>query len=135
MGALSYIATRSLAPGHIELEEYSLEIGLTDATRSRDVRKTVHRAANGNTETVYEGAETTWALEFEPTAGADLLQLIEFLDSTASGETFTVWIYGTEAAPISARRSDSGYSPQAFIRTAIKDREPYVMRITVVEYA
>lgn len=133
MGAVLYTATRSLAP-HSVGGLTALDVEIMDATRSRDVRKSTHRASNGNTETVYEGADTRWSIEFAPVAGADLLRMIEFLDSTASGETFKVWLYGTEAAPISCRRIDNGYSMQAFIRTAIKDGDPYVMRISVIEY-
>lgn len=131
MGAVRYISMRSTV--HADGAVVALEVDLQDAVRFREVRKDVHRASNGDPETLYHGADTRWELEFEPAAGDAYALLQEFLRSTSSGEVFDVWIYGTEAKPISVRRMDSGYTPTLLIPTGVKRIEPYVCRITVIE--
>lgn len=131
MGAILYTSRRSTRYADGAL--VALDIDFQDAIRFRDVRKNVIRASNGDPETIYEGADTRWELEFEPVAGDVYGRLDDFLRATAGGEAFQVWIYGTEASPITVKRKDQGYKPQPLLRTGGKQADPFVARITVIE--
>lgn len=129
MGLVQFTARRSMLASRVAGELVTLEVGLTDAIRRRDVRKFPHRASAGGMETLYEGADTVWDLEFQPAQGDLYARLREFADSTASGEPFSVWVYGTEGAPVVLKRIDSGYSPVPFMASD----DHLVLRITGVE--
>lgn len=133
MGLASFIAVASVLPVHEDGQEVVLEVDFQDAKRRRDVRKHSHRASAGPIETLYEGADTLWDIDLAPVFGDQLARVREFLDSTARGQTFRLWIYGTEAAPITVKRFDKGYSSQPFSRTGDMSRDHYTMRITVIE--
>jgi hypothetical protein len=112
-----YTCKRSALPDHIIDQQYMIEIGTTAGAgpASRVVDKTEVRARGGATETLYHKADREWTLTFEPVNGDKLNQLIEFLDSTESGEPFDMRLYGTEASFIAVKRSDEGYDPQLFM--------------------
>lgn len=133
MGLVTFTARASLMPEHEVGQVVSLQVDFQDAKRRRVVRKYTHRASAGPMETLYEGADTIWELELEPVAGDKFARVKEFLDSTARGGTFKLWIYGTEAAPITVRRTDKGYNPQPFQRVGNLSRDLYTQRITVIE--
>ena len=131
MGLVSFIARRSMLPGRQSGDQVAFSVDLTDLVRRRSVRKYPHRSSDGRMETLYEGADTIWEMEFEPASGILLARLREFADSTASGEVFRVWPYGTEPAPLVLRRAGQGYTPTVFIERAIS--EPRVLRISGLE--
>ncbi len=133
MGMVTFTARASLMPEHQDGQAVSFEVDFQDAKRRRDVRKYPHRAISGPLETLYEGADTLWDLDLAPTFGDQQARVKEFLDSTARGGTFRIWIYGTEAAPITVRRADKGYTSQPFSRTGTLSRDYYTQRITVIE--
>lgn len=116
MADFRYTAKRSLLLDHIVNLQYMIEIGVTSEQRSRRVEKTDVRAKGGVTETLYHRADKEWSITFEPVNGDRLNQLIEFLDSTESGESFEMRLYGTEATFTAVKRSDEGYSLQEFMR-------------------
>lgn len=121
MGTVTYIAKRSLLPTHSINDTYSLDIGLVEAVKTRRVEKSQPRSKGGNIETLYHRADVEWSLTFAPVRGYELAQLLEFLDSTESGDVFTVDIYGTAAAPIAMKRTDEGYTLQPFMRVGSED--------------
>jgi hypothetical protein len=133
MGMVSFTVRASLMPEHADGQEVSLEIDFQEAKRRRDVRKYPHRASAGQLETLYEGADTLWDLDLAPVFGDQFARVKEFLDSTARGQTFRVWIYGSEAAPVTVKRFDKGYSPQPFSRTGNTSKDHFTQRITVIE--
>jgi hypothetical protein len=57
-------------------------------------------------------------------------QLLEFLDSTESGESFDMRLYGTEAAFTTVKRSDDGYTLQEFMRVGSERNDWFQISIT-----
>lgn len=102
---------------HIVNQQYMIEIGTTNGAGppSRRVDKTDVRAVSGATETLYNRADREWTLTFEPVNGDRLNQLLEFLDSTESGEPFDMRLYGTESSYTTVKRIDEGYDQQPFM--------------------
>jgi hypothetical protein len=133
MGLLQFNALRRLMPGRTSGEVVSLEVGFTDESRGREVRKHVHRSVSGLSETIYVSADTKWSLEFEPVTGDALARLQEFLASTAGGETFYAWPYGTEEEPLSLRRADTGYQPSRFAELGDAGLDPVTIRVEAIE--
>lgn len=113
MGKITFNAKRSLLSGHSIGQLITLEIDFTEAVRSRAVRKNVHRASGGATETIYTGADTQWSFTIGPFETARKLEVAEFMDSTAEGEMFRVWPYGEEDSPdlvLDILRTSDGYT-------------------------
>jgi len=111
---IEYTARRSLIDGHVAGNLYVIEIGTTDVLKSRQARKTAQRSLSGSTETFYFGADDEWSITFEPVRGARRLALLEFLDSTESGEWFTADLTGAESIT-QVRRTDAGYTEGSFM--------------------
>ena len=132
MGLVVFTALRSLLPAHAEGDEVTLNVDLQDAIRGRLVRRDTPRASDGNPETLYHGADTKWELEIAPVSGTTYAMIKEFLDSTAGGELFRIWAYGTEAAPISCYRM-GGYAPKVFQRTGQKGADSFAVRFSATE--
>lgn len=129
-----YTAARSLAPSHVAGTQYLLNIEGVDAIRNRTVDKTVLRSKGGAIETLRNRADNEWTLTFAPVNGLDVAKLIEFLDSTEGGEKFQLFIYGTESAAKSLRRTDSGYQLSAFMRVGSEAGDYFqASAITAVE--
>jgi hypothetical protein len=120
-----------LLADHIVDLQYMIEIGVTDEQLSRVVDKTDVRAKGGATETLYHHADKEWSITFEPVSGDRLNQLMEFLDSTESGESFEMRLYGTESAFTTVKRSDSGYSRQSFMRQGSERTDMFQFAISV----
>jgi len=133
MGIVVFTARRSFMPEHADGQEVALEVDFQDAIRRPDVHKYTHRASDGKMETLFERLDILWELELAPVSGDRDARVREFLDSTASGEAFQIWIYGNEAAPITVKRKDSGYGKQPFTRTDRAETDSFVMRMTVLE--
>lgn len=131
MATFLYTAKRSLQPGNIVNAQYQLEIHTTTSSRRRQVEKSEVRARGGATETLYHRADREWSIAFEPVSGARLDALIEFLDSTESGETFQMQIYSTQSSFVSVMRSDDGYELEEFMPVGSERRDLYQTRITV----
>lgn len=131
MADFTYTCKRSNLADHIIDQQYTIEIELTTEQRSRRVDKTEVRARGGATETLYHKADREWTITFQPVNGDLLDQLIEFLDSTESGEPFEMRLYGTEAEFITVKRSDDGYSLQEFMRVGSERRDWFTAQISV----
>lgn len=131
MTTLIFTLKRSLLPGHIVDQQHELEIDATAAQLNRRVDKTEVRAKGGATETLYHRADREWSVTFEPVSGSRLDELIEFLDSTESGEPFSMQLYGTESAMTAVMRSDDGYSLQEFMRVGSERGDYFQASITV----
>ena len=131
MSTFIYTAKRSLIPGHIADQTYTLDIEATSAPKNRTVDKSEVRAKGGVTETLYHSADTEWSITFEPVSGAKLDALTEFLHSTESGESFQMQIYNTSSSFVSAMRSDDGYALQEFMLVGAETRDLFQTSISV----
>lgn len=130
---ITYTARRSLIAGHIAGNTYALAIGTTSVERSRKARKSSQRSLSGVTETFYFGADAEWSVTFEPVRGAQRDALAEFLDSTESGEPFSVDVLGlAPLPPISVRRTDEGYQESVFMPVGSFSTDWLQMSITIV---
>lgn len=106
-----FTARRSVLAEHVIGEEVTLEtLIMEDTEQSTNDEKTVVRSTGGAMETLFERQDKRWSIVFPPVRGAEKDRLQEFLDSTAGGEEFRAYLYGTEAAPLSLKRTDTGYS-------------------------
>jgi hypothetical protein len=114
VGAVSYTARARVVVGHSANETYYLEVDFQDAVPRRSQEKSVLRASNGRSETLYHRADTVWKFTLAPANGDQLSRILEFVASTAYGDTFLAWPYGTEAVPLSLRRKDDGYTIERF---------------------
>lgn len=115
MALATYTARRSLAPGHVVDDEYSLRLSLTPSSeRSVEDLKNSQHSLNGTTETQFFGQVENWTIQLAPADLAQAELIREFLDSTADGQTFTFDPYGheglTSAWSVSVVRDDQGYS-------------------------
>jgi len=137
MGKVAYTVKRSPVFGHDLDDAVELDIEFRDAIRSRAVRKEVHRASGGITETIYYGADTSWELVFGPFNTEQMNGAVkEFLDSTAEGEEFRAWIYDEDDSPgtyLDLRRTNTGYT-FARIRTAsLRVNDEHTVSFTAIE--
>lgn len=129
-----YTAKRSFYPGHVLDQTYQLEIALMEDTQSeRKVEKDVVRSKGGAMETLYHRADEEWTISFEPVNGEKRRLLKEFLDSTESGESFQAYIYGTEAEPITLKRTDSGHKFSPYKRLGSEALDYFQASITAIE--
>lgn len=131
MADFRYTAKRSTLADHIVNQQYLIEIGVTTEQRSRRVDKTEVRARGGATETLYHKADREWSITFEPVNGDRLNQLIEFLNSTESGESFEMRLYGSEASFTAVKRIDEGYDLQEFMRVGSERADWFQASISV----
>jgi len=131
MTTFVFTLKRSLLPGSIADQQHELEIGATNAVRARHVEKTEKRARGGATETLYHRADVEWAVTFEPVNGVRLDELIEFLDSTESGEPFAMQLYGTESTMTSVMRTDNGYQLSPFMAVGGERTDYFQTQISV----
>lgn len=109
---VTYIARRSLIAGHIVSDEYVLTIDTQAISRARKVERVTQRALGGATETLYFRADKTWRVVFAPVRGATRDALQEFLDSTESGDTFSMSLFGDVLPDVAVIREDDGYAWQ-----------------------
>lgn len=131
MATFVFTLKRSLLVGHIADTQHQLDIGITAAPRARRVEKSEVRAKGGATETLYHRADREWSITFEPVNGFRLEELIEFLDSTESGESFLMQLYGTEPALTEVKRADDGYQLQEFMMTGAERTDYFTTTISV----
>lgn len=136
MGMVRFTVKRNPLPSHDVDDVVDLDIDFREAVRSRTVRKNVHRASGGPTETLYHGADTSWALQLGPFLTADKSAVREFLDSTAEGETFRVWIYDEDESPgtyLDLARTNNGYSFNRIRIARLRDDDMNTVEFQAIE--
>lgn len=131
MATFIYTAKRSLRPGSIVNLTYQLDIHTVASPKRRQVDKSEVRAKGGATETLYHHADSEWSITFEPVSGQRLDALIEFLDSTESGESFQMQIYSSQSSFTAVMRSDDGYELEEFMPIGQERRDLFQTRMTV----
>ena len=96
MARFVYIAKRDITAGHSANAQYTIDDDLSDATPSYSERKQENQSVGGATHTIYESRTKEWQVKTAAAKGdADNGSWLEFLGSTAAGETFTFDPYGT----------------------------------------
>lgn len=131
MTTFVFTLKRSLLPGNIVDQQHELEIGATTAVRGRQVERNDVRAKGGATESLYHRADVEWSITFEPVNGHRLDELMEFLDSTESGEPFAMQLYGTESTMTTVKRADKGYQLSRFLDVGGERTDYFQAQITV----
>ncbi|MAI34086.1 MAG: hypothetical protein CMM07_20760 [Rhodopirellula sp.] len=109
MATITFIARRSLIAGHIEGEQVVFELPLSRASANRSPRRFFEEAKSlsGRRMTRLMHREDRRSLQTPPFRDESLrAQIVEFLDSVAAGEVWTLDLYGTPSSPD---------LPQAFI--------------------
>lgn len=100
MATITFTAKRSLISGHSVGDQITFEIPLRSADRSprRNTREAKSLSGRVMTRLMYR--ENQRSFQTPPFRNASLKdQIIEFLDSVAGGETWTLDVYGTAQAP------------------------------------
>jgi hypothetical protein len=133
MTTIIYTALRNLTGITAINSLATLEVGISDYSRSRAVVKDVQRAKGGTRETLYHRTDITHQITFQPVNGFLATQMLEFLSSTESGEQFTLYIYGNESLPLTVVREDDGHSDVMFMGVGNKDQDYFQASITVME--
>jgi hypothetical protein len=133
MTAIIYTAKRELTGLNAVDSSVLMEIGISDLSSSRAVIKDVQRAKGGARETLYHRTDETHAITFQPVNGQLRNQLREFLASTESGETFQIYLYGTESTPIQVVREDDGHTDSMFMAVGTSEKDYVQASITVME--
>lgn len=109
----TYVATESIAPGHVLNAEYTLRFGVQSADIANEILKREQRSLSGVKETLHFGRIRRWTIVLEPVPAELLPYYEEFFDSTADGQQFLIDPYGSEFAPLqlmNVDREDTGYS-------------------------
>lgn len=112
MTAVTYIAKRSLIPGHSANTSYSMNLPVVSLPISRNVSNERQEAIDGTRETIRFYACEIWDITLAVMYGTAAAQVKEFLDSVEDGETFTFDPYGsanTPVNPMSAEIDSKGY--------------------------
>jgi hypothetical protein len=98
---VTYIATRSLIPGHTLGTPYSLEVCLVSADPTIEGRRVDQVALSGRRESLFwhkrDGFAITIGHFSEVSSENDAV--LEFLDSTMGGESFTFDMWGVTGDP------------------------------------
>lgn len=130
---ITYTAQRSLIPGHVAGTQYTLSIATTTRLSSRRVERTQQKSLSGRIETLWYYGERSWSVVFEPVNGTRVDALREFLDSTESGELFTMTLNGESKPAVNVKRSDDGYSLTMFMELGNLSTDYLQTGIEVVE--
>lgn len=133
MGSFVYTATDELVAGHDVGDSIVLEVGVTDAVRSRAVEKSVQRSAGGAMEVLKHRADVTWGVTLEPVWGSQLRLVREFLASTEGGEAFSMDLYGDSSSPKLVKRMDDSYDEQSFMRRGAESLDAFTISFQVLE--
>lgn len=133
MTTIVYTAVRALTGLTAANGTATLEIGLSDYSRSRTAVRDVQRSMGGARETLYHRADVIHNMTFQPVNGFEKKQLREFLASTESGQTFNIYIYGDESLPVSVVREDDTWTESMFMNIGSDDRDYVQASITVME--
>lgn len=132
---IEYIARRSLAPGHIAGQTYTLDLEVSEAVPNvADVREDA-RSAGGAIESVFERTDTYWTIDTAPFSGDRVFQVREFLDSIESGETFRVWLTYGDIVPLVLKQEGGAGSEESFMRTGSAERDFFTARFTALQAA
>ena len=116
----TYLATESIAPGHVLNAQYTIRFQVQRADQSTEILKREPRAMAGNKETLHFGRIRRWSITLAPFPAEELPYYEEFMDSTADGQAFILDPYGSELAPgkpMTVDREDTGHSPSRRIIT------------------
>lgn len=138
MSVVSYTALRELTGGASENDTIVLDLQLQGLDLGRNVERSVHTSLNGDRETVYIRGETTWNASTRPLTGQDVSNMIMFLASVESGQSFSFSAYQTSAdSPITYSTvvlSNTGFSqPRAVMKGGGGSNDYFTFGFSLVE--
>lgn len=128
MAVFSYVARRSLVPGHFLATEYDIEIKLIEVTPDREILRDDQRTMSGATERQYFGAKRQWNCTTVSVPPHLAPYVREFLHSTEDGQSLVADLYGTIAVPqeqVAVFRTDARTLEQRTVRVGGGGREDY----------
>jgi hypothetical protein len=133
MTTIVYTALRELTGLTDANDTATLEVLISEYSNSREVTKDAPRSKGGAREVLYHRVDKVHNITFAPVNGFTKDQLDEFLASTESGESFQIYLYGSEALPITVYRSDDGNQNNPFMQVGTSARDYWQTSITVTE--
>jgi hypothetical protein len=131
MTTIIYTAVRELTGLTPENGSATIEIGITDLQSTRSTIKDVQRSKGGARETLYHRSDVTYTITFEPVNGYKKQQFREFIASTESGQSFSIYLYGDESLPVTVVRDDDASTESIFMGIGTDERD-YVQASIVV---
>ncbi len=132
---IEYTAKRSLAPGHVAGQVYTLDLDIVEAVPNVvDVRGDA-RSAGGAVESTFERQDVYWIIDTAPFSGEMVKRVIEFLDSIESGETFRVWLTDGDIVPLALKQEGEAGAVESFMRTGSAERDVFTARFTALQAA
>lgn len=115
MTAVTYIARRSIIPGHSINVSYSIDLNVIDMPIDREPNVTVQKTLDGQEEAIRFHAAEFYNVVLSVHSAGQIAAIKEFLDSVEAKEIFTFDPYGsanTPVAPISVTMDSNGYQLQ-----------------------
>lgn len=132
---ITYTAKRSLVEGHVAGTQYDLDVEISQADPSvRDITS-IERSAGGAMEVSFERQDVYWTIRTAPVNGQRAQQLIEFLDSIESGETFRVWLSESAAVPLVLKMEGGPGQVNAFMRCGERNLDFFTGEFTALQAA
>lgn len=117
MTAVTYIAKREIASGHVLDGSYSLDLKVTEMTPRRKVGRVVKTPLAGvGAEVIRRFGLWEYAVTLAPVTGTPLAYLREFVASVED-QSFTFDPYGSVAVP--------GTTPPPFVARILEDDVPF----------
>lgn len=114
MGVLTFTVTQSPTGGHVVSDVVQLETQFQQIDPMRRIKKTEQESLSGYVESDLDHRVTIYKLTTDVVAEANKLFWLEFFDSVANREQFTVDLTGTIAAPgtsLNVTLESGGYEP------------------------
>lgn len=133
MSRVSYTAKRSIIPGHAIGERYVFDMPMMESVPAAEDIRIDERSAGGAFESVLHRTEVTWTFRTEPIRGEARELMREFLESTESGQTFRIWLYGSESQPIYFKRADDGHTEDSYLELGHRDLDYVTMSFRAIE--
>lgn len=88
MAVVQYIATHSIAPGHVSGDTYNLHIKAKELQKTFGIEREDVQSIAGARESIIKHRWREWNVKTIPMNATDANLLLEFLDSTLSGVNF-----------------------------------------------
>lgn len=101
MSSIAYTASRVRVPGHVQGATYVFDLQCQAVDPSGGPAKETQTSLSGRKQSLRFYRERFYDVTARPLSGGELLQLLEFLVSCESDETFVFDPYGTIGVPLS----------------------------------
>lgn len=129
MAFAQYTAKRSLAAGHVASTAYVIALDIAEATPGRIVERRRQVSLAGKVESLYYVGKASWDVTLAPVSLTHASLILEFLESTEDGHTFTFDPYGTVDGPVESMtvvRTDDAYTATRWLQAGANGSTDYV---------